>query len=69
MGEVQVVGSRSYNRSATNSPVAIDVIEVANLANSTGRVEVNQILQFNAPSFNATKQSAQTEQTTSIQHH
>nr|HMU04020.1 TonB-dependent receptor plug domain-containing protein [Saprospiraceae bacterium] len=57
LGEVQVVGSRSYNRSATNSPVAIDVIEVANLANSTGRVEVNQILQFNAPSFNATKQS------------
>ncbi|HMR90432.1 MAG TPA: TonB-dependent receptor plug domain-containing protein, partial [Saprospiraceae bacterium] len=57
LGEVQVVGSRSYNRSATNSPVAIDVIEVANLANSTGRVEVNQLLQFNAPSFNATKQS------------
>lgn len=57
LGEVQVVGSRSYNRSATNSPVAIDVIEVANLANTTGRVEVNQILQFNAPSFNATKQS------------
>lgn len=57
LGEIQVVGSRSYNRSAINSPVAIDVIEVANLANSTGRVEVNQILQFNAPSFNATKQS------------
>ncbi len=57
LGEVQVVGSRSYNRSATNSPVAIDVIEVANLANVTGRVEVNQILQFSAPSFNATKQS------------
>lgn len=57
LGEVQVVGSRSYNRSSTNSPVAVDVIEVANIANSTGRVEVNQILQFTAPSFNATKQS------------
>lgn len=57
LGEIQVVGSRSYNRSSTNSPVAIDIIEVANLANSTGRVEVNQILQFTAPSFNATKQS------------
>lgn len=57
LGEVQVVGSRSYNRSSTNSPVAIDVIEVANLANTTGRVEVNNILQFTAPSFNATKQS------------
>ena len=57
LGEVQVVGSRSYNRSSTNSPVAVDIIEVANLANTTGRVEVNQILQFNAPSFNASKQS------------
>lgn len=57
LGEVQVVGSRSYNRSSTNSPVAVDVIEIAQLANTTGRVEVNQILQFSAPSFNATKQS------------
>ncbi len=57
LGEVQVVGSRSYNRSSTNSPVAIDVIEISALANTTGRVDVNQILQFNAPSFNASKQS------------
>jgi len=57
LGEVQVVGSRSFNRSSTNSPVAIDVIEVSTLANATGRTDVNQILQFNAPSFNASKQS------------
>ena len=57
LGELQVVGSRSYNRSSTNSPAAIDVIEVANIANSTGRVDVNQVLQYAAPSFNATKQS------------
>lgn len=57
LGEVQVVGSRSFNRSSTNSPVAIDIIEVTTLANTTGRTDVNQILQFNAPSFNASKQS------------
>ncbi|MFN8338131.1 MAG: TonB-dependent receptor [Saprospiraceae bacterium] len=57
LGEVQVVGSRSYNRSSTNSPVAVDVIEVSKLANISGRTDVNQILQFNAPSFNASKQS------------
>ena len=57
LGEVQVVGSRSFNRSSTNSPVAIDIIEVSTLANTTGRTDVNQILQFNAPSFNASKQS------------
>ncbi len=57
LGEVQVVGSRSYNRSATDSPVAVDVIDVAELASSNGKVEINQILQYAAPSFNATKQS------------
>ncbi len=54
---VQVVGSRSYNRSATDSPVPIDVIDVADLTNSSGRVEINQLLQYAVPSFNATKQS------------
>ena len=57
LNEVQVVGSRSYGRSATDSPVAIDVINVADLAAQTGKVEINQILQYAAPSFNATKQS------------
>lgn len=57
LGEVQVVGSRSYGRTTTDSPVAIDVIDVAELAAQTGMVEINQILQYTAPSFNATKQS------------
>ncbi len=57
LGEVQVVGSRSYNRSSTDAPVPIDVIDVAELANINGKVEINQILQYAAPSFNATKQS------------
>lgn len=57
LGEVQVVGSRSYKRTNTDSPVPIDVINVAELASSTGKVEINQILQYAAPSFNATKQS------------
>ena len=57
LGEVQIVGSRSYNRTATNSPVAIDVIDVADIAATSGKVEINQILQYAAPSFNATKQS------------
>ncbi len=57
LGTVQVVGSRSYNRSTTDSPVAVDVIDIADIATSTGRVEINQMLQYSAPSFNATKQS------------
>ena len=57
IGEVQVVGSRSHNRTLTNSPVPVDVIDVSKLTSTNGRVEINQILQYAAPSFNATKQS------------
>ncbi len=57
LGEVQVVGSRSYKRSATDSPAPIDIIDISELAQSTGKVEINQIMQYAAPSFNATKQS------------
>ncbi|MEM7396637.1 MAG: hypothetical protein AAF492_30265, partial [Verrucomicrobiota bacterium] len=52
-----MVGSRSYNRSATDSPVAVDVIDISEIAATTGRLEINQTLQYAAPSFNATKQS------------
>ncbi len=57
LGEVQIVGSRSFKRSSTDSPVPIDIIDVADIAASNGKTEINQILQYAAPSFNATKQS------------
>ncbi len=57
LGEVQVVGSRSYKRSSTDSPVAVDVINISELPTRNGQVEINQILQYAAPSFNASKQS------------
>ena len=57
LGEVQVVGSRSYKRSSTDTPVAVDMIDVAELSEINGKTEINQILQYAAPSFNATKQS------------
>lgn len=57
LGEVQVVGTRSYRRSSTDTPVAVDVIDIAELSANSGKAEINQILQYAAPSFNATKQS------------
>ncbi|MEZ4960472.1 MAG: TonB-dependent receptor [Saprospiraceae bacterium] len=57
LGEVHIVGSRSYHRSATDTPVAIDVIDLDEVTASNGQVEINQILQYAAPSFNANKQS------------
>lgn len=57
LGEVQIVGSRSQKRTAVDTPVPVDIIDVGELATKNGKVEINQILQYAAPSFNATKQS------------
>lgn len=57
LNEIQIVGSRSAKRTVIDSPVPVDVIDVADLASKNGAVEITQILQYAAPSFNATKQS------------
>jgi len=57
LGEVQLVGSRSPKRTSTDTPVAIDVIDVSKVNTQTGKIEVNELLQYAAPSFNANKQS------------
>ncbi len=57
LSEIVVVGSRNQNRTVIDSPVPIDVIDIADLAANSGKAEINQILQYAAPSFNATKQS------------
>jgi iron complex outermembrane receptor protein len=57
LSEVQLVGSRSPRRTATNTAVPVDVINVADVVTQSGRIEVNELLQFAAPSFNANKQS------------
>ncbi|CAL66450.1 TonB-dependent receptor [Christiangramia forsetii] len=57
LGEVQLVGSRSPRRTATDTPVAVDVIDVSEVNTQTGKIEVNELLQYAAPSFNANKQS------------
>lgn len=54
---VQLVGSRSPKRTATDTPVAVDVINVNDVVTQAGRVEINELLQYAAPSFNANKQS------------
>jgi iron complex outermembrane receptor protein len=55
--EVQIVGSRSPKRTAIDTPVPIDIINVSEIASQNGQVDLTQILQYAAPSFNATKQS------------
>lgn len=55
--EVVVVGSRNINRSVTDSPAPIDVIDVRQVTAKTGQLDVNQLLQFVAPSFNSNRQT------------
>jgi iron complex outermembrane receptor protein len=54
---IEVVGSRRVNRSAVDTPVAVDVIAVPELARTSGQLQINELLHLVAPSFNANRQS------------
>ncbi|MFQ5651766.1 MAG: TonB-dependent receptor domain-containing protein [bacterium] len=58
MATVVVVGTRNPNRTALDTPVPIDVLNVRELQKLTPQVDVNQILTYIAPSFNSTRQSS-----------
>lgn len=55
--EVQIVGSRNVKRTVVNSAVAIDLIDIKSITTQSGKIEINELLQYAAPSFNANKQS------------
>ena len=55
--EVQIVGSRNAKRTVVNSAVPIDIIDVKSVTTQSGKLEINELLQYVAPSFNANKQS------------
>src|SRR5664279_434512 len=57
LGMVEIVGSRRPDRTAVESVVPVDIIEVSRLMSTLGQPDVNQLLQYAAPSFNANKQS------------
>lgn len=57
LSDVVVVGSRNTKRTVVNSAVPIDVINVKDVTTQSGKLEINELLQYVAPSFNANKQS------------
>lgn len=57
MAAVEVVGSRGTRRSAMETVAPVDIIPVSRIANTLGQVDINQILQYVAPSFNSNRQS------------
>ena len=55
--EIIVIGSRNPNRTAVDSPVPIDVIDINELIDLSPQVNLNQILNFVAPSFTSNTQT------------
>jgi iron complex outermembrane recepter protein len=55
--DYSVIGSRNQSRTKEETPVAVDVIPVSEVLNQTGQVELNQILHYLVPSFNANRQT------------
>ena len=51
------VGSRSTERSRTDTPVPVDVVPIEEIADETGQLDLGQLLQYVAPSFNSNRQS------------
>ncbi|MFN2456739.1 MAG: TonB-dependent receptor domain-containing protein [Chitinophagaceae bacterium] len=54
---VTVVGSRSAARTRTETPVPVDVIPLAQVINDVGQVDLNQIMNYIAPSFQSARQT------------
>ena len=57
LDEVVVLGSRATPRSQTETTVPIDVLDIKKLAGVGAQVNLNQILNFAAPSFTSNTQS------------
>jgi len=58
LDDVVVVGSRSRSRSALQSAVPVDALPVDELTNQSPQTDLNQLLTYSAPSFQANRQSA-----------
>ena len=57
LGIVTVIGSRSIPRTRTETPVPVDIIPLAQVVNQVGQVDLNQILNYIAPSFQSSRQT------------
>jgi iron complex outermembrane recepter protein len=55
--EVVILGSRNQNRTVLESPVPVDVIRIEDMAINSPQINVNQILNYVAPSFSSNTQT------------
>lgn len=52
-----VIGSRSLSRTKTQTAVPVDVIPLEQVINDVGQIDLNQILNYVAPSFQSARQT------------
>ncbi|NMH89183.1 TonB-dependent receptor [Flavivirga algicola] len=57
LDEVILIGSRNPSRTAVDTPVPVDVIDISELTSQAPQVNLNQILNFVAPSFTSNTQT------------
>ena len=57
LSDVVIVGSRNTKRTVVNTAVPIDIINMRDVSTQSGKLEINELLEYVAPSFNANKQS------------
>lgn len=55
--EIVITGSRSQGRSKLSTPSPVDVIPISQVVNDIGQVDLNQIINFIAPSFQSSRQT------------
>lgn len=57
LGEVVLVGSRNPSRTVVESPVPVDVLDVQEMSIAVPQVNLNQMLNYVAPSFSSNTQT------------
>ena len=57
LSAITVIGSRNVSRTRVETPVPVDVIPISSVINDIGQVDLNQILNFIAPSFQSSRQT------------
>ncbi|HMG08043.1 MAG TPA: TonB-dependent receptor plug domain-containing protein, partial [Mucilaginibacter sp.] len=57
LNEVVLIGTRSAGRVKLETAVPVDVVNISKAASTTGRLDLTDILNYSAPSFNYNKQS------------
>ncbi|MEM9258426.1 MAG: TonB-dependent receptor plug domain-containing protein, partial [Bacteroidota bacterium] len=57
LDEIVLIGSRSAGRTKLTTPVPVDIVDVKELVSASAQTNVNQLLNFVAPSFSSNTQT------------